>query len=364
MKRIVLAAATSVLLLFLVAAIPASAQDDGADQADAPAASPGMTGPTEAAVGGIIEYSITTPADASGFEASLEFNKEALDFGGIYSDTDGARLLQVTNQPGRVSIGAYRCQNESCDADLAGAVGAITVRFAVIAPGSHELRLARVHAIGNGATSELDSSSLTVTVAGEAADGTGDAATSDGIEGGWLVDTSVGEFSFGDSTGTFVGFRVGEELQGLGEIEAVGRTPGVSGTVTIEGTSAVAATIEADMAALTTDDSRRDNRVQGALDVDEFPTATFVLTSPIEFGEGAAAGDPVSTTASGDLTVHGVTQPVEFAVDAQLVEGTIVLVGSTEITFADFGVTVPSAPIVLSANDFGTIELQLFLAKT
>lgn len=199
---------------------------------------------------------------------------------------------------------------------------------------------------------------------GEAADGTGDAATSDGIEGDWLVDTSVGEFSFGESTGTFVGFRVGEELQGLGEIEAVGRTPGVSGTVTIEGTSAVAATIEADMAAITTDDSRRDDRVHGALDIDEFPTATFVLTSPIEFGEGAAAGDPVSTTATGDLTVHGVTQPVEFAVDAQLVEGTIVLVGSTEVSFADFGVTVPSAPIVLSANDFGTVELQLFLAKS
>lgn len=191
----------------------------------------------------------------------------------------------------------------------------------------------------------------------------GAAAPVDGIDGDWLVDTSVGEFSFTDSTGTFVGFRVGEELQGLGEIEAVGRTPGVSGTVTIEGTTAVAATIEADMTAITTDDSRRDDRVQGALDIDEFPTATFVLTSPIEFGAAAADGEPVSATAAGDLTVHGETQPVEFAVEAQLVDGTIVLVGSTEITFADFGVTVPSAPIVLSANEFGTIELQLFLAK-
>ncbi len=197
----------------------------------------------------------------------------------------------------------------------------------------------------------------------DGSEGTSDGDPVGGIEGDWQVDTSVGEFSFGDSTGTFVGFRVGEELQGLGQIEAVGRTPGVSGTVTIEGTSAVAATIEADMAAITTDDSRRDNRVHGALDIDEFPNATFVLTAPIDFGEGAAAGDPVSTTAAGDLTVHGVTQPVEFAVDAQLVDGTIVLVGSTEITFADFGVTVPSAPIVLSANDFGTVELQLFLAK-
>ncbi len=206
---------------------------------------------------------------------------------------------------------------------------------------------------------------------GDAADAGADGGSDDaaagstgGIEGQWTVDTSVGEFSFQDSTGTFVGFRVGEELQGVGEIEAVGRTPGVSGTIDIEGTTVTAVSIEADMAAITTDDSRRDNRVRGALETDEFPTATFVLTGPIEFGDGAADGDPVSASASGDLTVHGVTQPVTFDLEAQLVDDTVVVVGSTEITFADFGVTVPSAPIVLRANDFGTVELQLFLIRS
>ncbi len=191
-----------------------------------------------------------------------------------------------------------------------------------------------------------------------------EAAPAAGIEGAWTIDTSVGEFSFQDSTGTFVGFRVGEELQGIGEIEAVGRTPGVAGTITIEGTTVTAASIEADMAAVTTDDSRRDNRVRGALDVEQFPTATFVLTSPIELGADAAAGNPVSATAAGDLTVHGTTQPVEFALEAQLVDDTVVVVGSTELSFGDFGVTVPSAPIVLSANDFGVVELQLFLIRS
>jgi len=46
----------------------------------------------------------------------------------------------------------------------------------------------------------------------------------------WAVDTTVGEFSYEDSTGTFVGFRVDEELSGLGSTTAVGRTPDVSGT--------------------------------------------------------------------------------------------------------------------------------------
>ena len=48
---------------------------------------------------------------------------------------------------------------------------------------------------------------------------------------------------------------------------------------------------------------------------------------------------------------------------AQLVDGTIVIVGSTDITFSDYGVSVPSAPIVVSAEDTGTLELQLFLQR-
>ena len=68
-----------------------------------------------------------------------------------------------------------------------------------------------------------------------------------GIAGAWAVDTSVGEFSFEDSTGTFVGYRVNEELSGIGSTTAVGRTPEVSGTMTIDGTTLTAANIEADM---------------------------------------------------------------------------------------------------------------------
>ena len=49
--------------------------------------------------------------------------------------------------------------------------------------------------------------------------------------------------------------------------------------------------------------------------------------------------------------------------DAQLVEATVVVVGSTEIVFSDYGVTVPSAPIVVSVADRGTLELQLLLVK-
>lgn len=183
------------------------------------------------------------------------------------------------------------------------------------------------------------------------------------LSGTWSVDTTIGEFSYEDSTGTFVGFRIAEELSGIGSTEAVGRTPAVDGTLEIDGLTIESVAIEADMTAITTNDSRRDDNVQRALDTGEFPTATFVLTEPIELGEDALAGEAVAVDAIGDLTIHGVTENVTFPLEAQLVEDTIVVVGSLEVVFADYGVEVPSAPIVISVEDNGPIELQLFFTR-
>ena len=47
----------------------------------------------------------------------------------------------------------------------------------------------------------------------------------------------------------------------------------------------------------------------------------------------------------------------------QLVDDTVIVVGSLDVTFSDYGVSVPTAPIVLSAADQGVIELQLFFTK-
>jgi polyisoprenoid-binding protein YceI len=183
------------------------------------------------------------------------------------------------------------------------------------------------------------------------------------IAGTWTVDTTIGTFSFEESTGTFVGFRVEEELTGIGSTTAVGRTPDVAGTMTVDGSTVTAVSIEANMDAITTNDSRRDDNARRALETDEFPVATFVLTQPIELGAGAAGGEAVQVTAIGDLTIHGTTLPVEIPLEAQLVEGVVVVVGSIEIVFADYGVTVPDAPIVVSAEDHGIIELQLFFTS-
>jgi polyisoprenoid-binding protein YceI len=194
-------------------------------------------------------------------------------------------------------------------------------------------------------------------------DGTDDSGTEAGVDGTWTVDTSIGEFSFEDASSSFVGFRVAEELASIGATEAVGRTPDVAGTIEIEGTTLVNATIEADFTAIVSNDDRRDNKIQGALETSEFPTATFVLTEPADFGTIPGEGQSVSVAARGDLTVHGITNSIEMPLEARLVDGVIVVIGSTEVVFADYDVEAPSAVIVLSVEDRGQIELQLFFTR-
>jgi polyisoprenoid-binding protein YceI len=189
-------------------------------------------------------------------------------------------------------------------------------------------------------------------------------ATSTGIDGAWNVDTSVGSFAIdGDTTATFAGFRVDEVLASIGSTTAVGRTPVVSGSITIDGTTLTSAEIVVDLTSIVSDESRREDAIQRALGTSANPEATFVLTEPRELGDGAAAGDPISAALTGDLTINGVTVDVAFPIEAQLIDGRILVTGTAELDFSDFGITTPTAPVVLSVQDHGIIEVQLWLSR-
>jgi polyisoprenoid-binding protein YceI len=209
---------------------------------------------------------------------------------------------------------------------------------------------------------DLDTAVDSVTTT-ETTEGDGEAAA-DGIDGTWTIDSETGDFDFESATGTFAGFRIQEELASIGSTTAVGRTGDVTGSITIDGTSVTEATFDVDLTTITTNEQRRDDRVQQALETGQFPTATFTLTAPIELGAGAADGEPVAATATGDLTIHGVTKPIELPIEAQLTGDTVVVVGSLDITFSDYGVAVPQSQIVLSVEDHGVMELQLLLTRS
>lgn len=176
-------------------------------------------------------------------------------------------------------------------------------------------------------------------------------AETDGISGSWTVRA--------DGT-SFVGYRVNEELASIGVTTAAGRTPLVEGSLQIEGTTVTAVDIEADLRGLESDDSRRDGAIRRqALETERFPTASFTLSEPIELPSGAESGAPVSITGLGELTLHGVTRQIRIPLEAQLVDGAIVVIGSAPVLFDDYEIEKPSAAIVLSVDDEGIMEFQL-----
>ncbi len=183
------------------------------------------------------------------------------------------------------------------------------------------------------------------------------------LDGTWKVDTSSGSFDFSSATGTFAGFRVAEKLSQIGSTTAVGRTGSVSGSLSIADSSVSDASFTVDLTTITTDRDRRNSQVQRALDTGEFPKATFTLTKPITLPADAINGADVAVDAVGDLTIHGQTQEVTIPLQTKLKGSTIVVVGSVDLNFSDYGVSVPKAPVVLSVDDHGTMEFQLLLTR-
>ena len=183
-----------------------------------------------------------------------------------------------------------------------------------------------------------------------------------GLDGTWTVDQTIGSFS--DFSSSFVGYRVQEELAGIGGQEAVGRTPDVTGTLTLAGSQVTAVEMTADLTTLQSDDDRRDNQLnRQALQTGQFPEASFSLTSPIELGSVPADGQTITTEATGDLTLHGQTKSVTMPLKATLNGDTVTVTGSIDVVFADYGMEKPQSFIVLSVDDRGTMEFQLHFTR-
>lgn len=182
--------------------------------------------------------------------------------------------------------------------------------------------------------------------------------STDDLDGPWVVSTDRVAFDRDAGAGSFVGYRVDEELSTIGATTAVGRTPEVVGTVEIADAAVVAATITADLTALQSDSGSRDGRVRSTLGAGA--VASFVLLE--EFAAVLPDDGEVSeTTVTGELTILDETRSIEVTVQTAVIDGLPVIAGQVEITLSDFGVTVPSAPIVLSASDQAVLEWQLYL---
>ena len=162
-------------------------------------------------------------------------------------------------------------------------------------------------------------------------------------------------------TGNEVRYRVREQLVGL-ELpnDAVGATSDVTGGISFDAKGAIvpaSSKFVVNIGSLKSDKDRRDGYVRGRiLEANQYPTVELSptvlkgLTSPIPTS-GSKTFQVV-----GNLTVHGVTKPTTWQVDAKFDGGKVTGSATTAFPFSEFGLTQPKVPVVLSVAD--TIKLE------
>jgi polyisoprenoid-binding protein YceI len=160
------------------------------------------------------------------------------------------------------------------------------------------------------------------------------------------------------SAGSEFGYRVKEVLGGVGT-EAVGRGEGIAGSITIAGTQVTEGSFTAEVATIASDNSMRDGQFRGrVMETEQFPDASFELTSPIDLSTLPPVDGEVTALATGDLTLHGVTRPVTFEVTAVRGSQRIAVVGSIPVAFGDYDIDNPSNGAVTTEDD-GMLEFNL-----
>ncbi|HEY2665358.1 MAG TPA: YceI family protein [Actinomycetota bacterium] len=210
-----------------------------------------------------------------------------------------------------------------------------------------------IHFVEGKAPAPLSVNTSTSPASSTSPSATSSSASSTSLDGTWSV-----------GSGSVVGYRVHETLLGQSNT-ATGRTSSVTGSLTVAGDTVTAGSFSADLTSVASDKSQRDHQFQGRImNTATYPTATFKLTQPIALGSEPADGVTVTRQATGDLTLHGVTKSITFAVSVKRTGSTIAASGSVPIVFADYNIANPSFAGTVTTDDHGTLEFLLNFTRS
>lgn len=174
------------------------------------------------------------------------------------------------------------------------------------------------------------------------------------------------------ASGNRARYRVREQLMGRDlPNDAIGETDQVTGAIVIDSAGAVVRSqsrFVVTTAGLKSDSDRRDGYVRRRLlETEQYPTVALVPTSvrglPPRLLAPDAAPGPVSLELTADLTIREVTRSTTWRVSARQSGGQVAGSASTKFTFADFGITPPRVPIVLSVADTIHLEYEFTLTR-
>lgn len=158
-------------------------------------------------------------------------------------------------------------------------------------------------------------------------------------------------------------YFAGEKLASLSlPSTAKGSTQQISGTVYLrpDGLDAsLPSSFTVDMRGLKSNESRRDSRVQAALETGRFPTTTFTATKVTGFPAQLSATQDSTMQLTGILDLHGVKKEVTWEVKAKKDGGVLTALATLNFKYADFGITAPNIAGFVSVEDNVTLQVQL-----
>lgn len=162
-------------------------------------------------------------------------------------------------------------------------------------------------------------------------------------------------------------FYIDEVLLGSDKT-VVGTTSDVTGAITVDPAdpaSASVGVIEIDPSTLVTDDDRRTRTLgERILQVASYPTITFEPTAVTGLPETVTVGETFDFQVTGNLTILDTTQEETFDMTVTPVSQTEVQgTGTTTILYADYGINIPSVPMVASVEDEVILEIEFVAAE-
>lgn len=172
------------------------------------------------------------------------------------------------------------------------------------------------------------------------------------------------------SAGSQAGYRVREKLAFLpAQSDAVGRTSQISGTAALAETAGVvkisSATFTVAVNTLKSDRSMRDEKIHSiGLESDRFPTASFVLGTPISVSGKVIKGHVAHLAITGTFTIHGVSKKETVPVEMSLSGATLEAAGALTFPWSEFGMTAPSVGGFVNVTEKATMEFDLRLTRS
>jgi polyisoprenoid-binding protein YceI len=162
--------------------------------------------------------------------------------------------------------------------------------------------------------------------------------------------------------GSVAGFRVRESFLGRSD-DVVGRTNTVTGTIAVSHNQLTSARFRIDLTTIKVKD-KTPPQFAKSLDTQRYPSATLTLTQPITLNADLNTGATITATATGQLTLHGVTRVVSFPISGRHSGSALQAAGSIPITFSDWGIQPPKnyGPLGSLAHH-GVAEFLLILHR-